>query len=107
MATSKIECNGWKLQGTATGGNAISLPTSYSELFVVTEFSRARVTTAIPKDIVGNGLSYYGGYYAASNNNIVASWKTSDNGANISLIYFLYDGSTSRLGDSTTKLYYK
>lgn len=95
----------WKLAGTTTSNGFIAIPSDAKELHIMTRENDQMYTKNLMVNDLVNGDYLYDGFYVSSTNYGVCAWKyTSSSG--IQCLSLQRQGS-SKLGDSTTKIYYK
>ena len=106
MATSKVKRMSWKLVGSASGTNPISLPNDWGEaLAVLNLYGGVHVySICMVNDGNANDQYYRGGFYASSSNYTGVVVKRAGNV--VSGNDFYLNGSQT-INDASLTLYYK
>lgn len=107
MATSKINNPmAWKLAGTATNNNTVSMPSDYNEILLWGLYGTVLFSAVVPKQEINNTGTYprCAFYYNASTNEAVA-FKVTSTEAKIESWY--YNSGNARTSGLTFKLYYR
>lgn len=100
-----INARGWKLGGSATGANSITVPNTATELFLVANVGGSKYTGAL---ILPTGSTRWevGGYYLTSGDYGLCNCNLSNNGRTISLRNAYYGGKDMK-STSAIYVYYK
>lgn len=107
MATSTINNPmAWKLAGTATNNNTVSMPSDYNEILLLGSYGTVQFFAVVPKQEINNTGTYprCATYYNASNNEAI-TFKVTSTEAKIEGWY--YNGGNARTSGLTFKLYYR
>ena len=95
----------WKLAGSNTSSGFITIPSDAKELQVMTRENDQMYTKNIMVSDLVNGDYFYDGFYVSSTNYGVCAWQYYS-ASGIHCLLLQRQGS-SKIGDSTTKIYYK
>ena len=107
MATSKINNPmAWKLAGTATGSNTVSMPTEYNEILLWAQRSTTYFTAVVPKAEISASTVYPRAsfYYRADMNDGI---YFEVNSSTAKLGQWVQNGGNSVISSATFKLYYR
>jgi len=107
MATSKINNPmAWKLAGTATGNNPVTMPTDYNEVLLWGLYGTVLFSAVVPKQEISNtGATPRGSFYYNASNNESIIFKVTSTEAKIEGWY--YNSGSVRTSGLTFKLYYR
>lgn len=95
----------WKLAGTNTSNGYIAIPSSAKELHIMTRENDQMYTKNIMVSDLVDGDYFYDSFYVSSSNAGVCAWQY-DSASGIHCLLLQRQG-TSKISESTTKLYYK
>ena len=106
MATSKINNPmAWKLKGTASGQNTVTMPTDYNEIMLVCEKSTFYFTVIISKNEINASFIYPRFAYIYSASNYCGGYfKVNSSTANLDN---MMDSGANIVSQATCKLYYR
>ena len=95
----------WKLAGSNTSSGYIAIPSDAKELHIMTRENDQMYTKNIMVSDLVDGDYFYDSFYVSSTNSGVCAWQyASSNGIHCLL---LQRQGASKLGESSTKIYYK
>lgn len=106
MATSTIQSTGWKLAGTATGTNTVTMPTEYNEILLLAYRATTYLSIVVPKaEISSTSIYPRSGFYYRSDINDGAYFEVNSSTANLGRWYANNGAEVS--SQVTFKLYYR